>query len=168
MSIRAMSSNNISSKEENSDNKQSSHLSSYLSLVSQLKSREAIKKPISEYKPSRHGNGAYWRRKCEKCEKMGCDHMIIYDDEDKEYQQYLQAAIKDSLEYYCDQEISKHLCKMVINTPHKPSLQGQYELSRSYQLTTDSGGFISGSKRSNSDLTYQAPTKKSRTQTQTS
>lgn len=141
MSVHTLSQNDHlikKDKDKNQEDKASSHLSSYLSHVSQIKSREAIKKPISEFKPTRHGTGAYWRKKCERCEAMDCEHMIHYDDEDVEYQQYLQEAVKNSLDTYCDQEMTRQICQMIVTSPQKPSRKGQYELSRSYQLTNDS------------------------------
>lgn len=141
MSVRTLSSTiiNKSTCEDGKTTKESSN-NGYLSLISHIKSKKAIEKPLSEYTPSRYNEGAYWRRTksiCDKCYVKDCPCLYSYDDEDEEYQKYIMKAVENSLETYCDQEMSKQLCQMIVSSPQKPSRKGQYELSRSYQLTKD-------------------------------
>lgn len=131
-SIRTLSSAIISE-----DTPTSTHQASYLSLMAHLQSKTKIEKPIKDYKPSRYNEGAYWRKACEKCQTKDCPCRYTYDDEDVEYQRYLKMAVDESLEKYCNHELTNQLCDMVMNSPQKPSRKGQYELSRGYQLTKD-------------------------------
>jgi len=145
-------------------------LEHYLGLISYLSSKKDIEKPLSDYKPSRLDEGAYWRKtdspttqssstqssstqssstqSSSTTKKNVQKYSYDYDDDDDEYQQYLKQAVEESLENYCDRELCDQLSEMVVSSSaKKPSLKGQYELSRSYYLTKQDDTVIGQSKK---------------------